>query len=283
MTEGMFYYYTLNQLLCGKSYSQLDRALKDFLEAEGLDVTYKDCMSQERKVLSEVEQTFLNYIRVPGYTFNLSGAENTPLSLEQVAKVVRDKDVPTSGSYHWATYLIAGFDENSCAATRVMDGMLSLSAAVAKKQPDLMKAMECAFCMYCWGVPSERSKDYKAWLKTLVDVVRPKGDVSLTKDKAVAIFDGFIRHNVNPRDIGLSVVFVADVAPMLKEFRCIAFWTDVERTTVSVIIPRASSKTTIVEGVLPVLSFRQIATDDPESLVTMCAKGESVSFGKVTK
>lgn len=283
MTEGMFYYYAVNQLLCGKNYAQLDRALKEFLEEHGLADAYKEAISLRRIEVSDVERMFLNYLRIPGYTFNLSGAEANPLTIEQVAKVAREKDVPISGCYHWATYLIAGFDSENKKATQVMDGMLSLDKATTKSQPDLMKAMEHAFCMYCWGRLTEPEAEYKRWFKTLLEVIRPKGDIAFTEEKAKYILSGFYMHHVNPRDIGLSSVMVSDIAVMLKEFRCLAFWTDVERTTVSVIIPRSNSKTTIVEGVLPALSFRQIATDDPLALCTMCAKGESVSFRKVNE
>ena len=279
-TTAMMNYYALNQLLCGKSFKQLDNPLQSFLRREQLEEAYSSAATQLPEERDNVVRTFLNYLRVPDYTFDIT-EEGKPLLISQVAEIAREKNVPIQGCSHWAVYLISGFNENVRPLPEVSDGFLAPDAKILEEEPDLMLAMERAFCAYVWGTMKEPNSKYKDWFKQLLDTVMVSEDISLSTSKMESLLEGFAKHRVNPLDVGRSAVVVSDLSEMMRTYKCLARWADVNRGAVSIVIPRNSSQSTLASGVLSIEDFKALVTNEPETLQNMCAKGDRISFGKV--
>lgn len=277
MTDALCIYLSLNQLLLGKKVKELPSLALEYLKRENLVDAYGKALDVRRVTVNDAEKIFINLLRTPDYAFNVSKGNSAPLTLANVATLVRENNYDPDTCAHWAAYLITDFRDSTTGEVYVADSHLYVTPKFMDEYPDLEVSMNKAFSLFCWGTDSVTSRKMQQ-VHDLYKMVVIDGDTVLTTKAFSSLLRGFVTAQLSPVDAGAYMLELSDLAVTLNTTQALCYWGDYARETVRIVVPRGTSDVTVVLGVLPIDEFIKILGQDPRAFADVCAKGQKLVF-----
>lgn len=277
MTQSMWCYYVLNQILVGGDLTGLpEEATKVFGEEKIEEITSK-LKSLPRYSFSPLEQVFLNCLRTPDYGLCLTANDGKLLLIDRVASLCREKDWDVETCDHWASAIILEVVVMDSGLPFVADGVLHVSSSLMQQGCDLDRAMRRMFAYYVWGTehPTTASKNLVQLLLSLTD---PKEDISVTKKDVLNIVEACVSNNIHPTDLSRTVLRVCDMREALAMTGTLVWWPSHQQDVVSLVLPRGT-KSTLVHVKLQTEAFLDLCMNAAEAVKDMYIKGDKLMVG----
>lgn len=278
MTKAMWRYYIISSLLSSGKLPKVPATERGVLESL-TDQDVEECLQGVPKLaLSEMEQTFLNYLRTPDYPMCRTANKGHVISLSMIAERVRANtpEITVASTASWASASISGVCYEDVIVPAVRDSVLVLPTRYGNKKIDLVEAIERAYALYCWGMdnPIEEQKKFVQWC---IEFSNPTKSMSL-KDGVVTDFvHRCADANIRPADLGRTVLYAHDLRKTVPVAKVPCWWATFDHQLVSVILPQGKGDW-VAHARLPFDSFKELAST-ADGLSSLYVKGGKIVLG----
>lgn len=274
MNKAQWRYFALNQFLLGKEFGQLPSEAFEHVSVVK-DVWNSVLSTASPIVLTEVEELFVNLLRVPFYNMCVS-RDSRVLLMEQLLATVRKTDTDPRKCTQWAPAVISSVVPVNVGSLAVKDGVLYVPEALFKQGVDLDSAIDYAFYLRCWGAvdPSEKHKEL---VRLLLKIASPQGDVSMSNSAFVSLFEMFRAVKVHPITLTRTVLIVNDLLPAYQKFGGLCWWKNFDRGSVYVLCPKGKADRLVCCSIAAD-EFSRIVSEDPDVVKKLYVQGDTIKI-----
>lgn len=247
MTNSVCRFYIVNQLLCGVEFDKLVPQAQEELASSQLVERYRALSKLPALSLDKMQSTMLNFLRMQQYDYCLSSTNHKVLTLRDVVRLVRSKDMAPSSVDHWAAACFKEVKEISKGTPYIQDGILYTTAEFLSRGYNLDKQMRRMFALYCWGSEKPNSS-LKEFVLGWVKLTQPGQDTLCSTawlEKQFALLEA---SEVGSKVIGSAALTVSDLNPVLAVSGVPAQYSSPSAESVLVRVPtKSNNKVVCVE------------------------------------
>lgn len=281
MTKAMWRYYVINSLLGTGKLPKVPDEVKDVLD--GLENAQVEEMLSEFPPLklTELEMTFLNYLRTPDYPICVASGSGHLLSLAVIASRVREDgaDITVENTRSWASASILDVVYADSLMPEVRESVLILPMKYRNGKENLVEAMERAYAYYCWGMenPTPAQKKLVQWC---VEFSNPSQSMQFKAGSVEKFLGMCVDAQVYPANLSQTVLYIHSLSETLPAARVPCWWAGFDHKMVSVILPQGKGDW-VAHARLTFESFRELASS-MSGLSSLYVKGGRIMLGDAT-
>lgn len=241
MTSSVCRFYIVNQLLCGVGFDKLVPQAQKELERFALKERYDSLLAVQCVQLDKMQATLLNFLRMQQYDYCLSAANHRVLTLRDVVRLVRTKDVSPESVEQWAAACFRNVKEISKGTPYVQDGTVYTTAEYLRQEYDLDGQMKRMFALYCWGTDDTATPELKEFVRGWSELTTPGKDTMCSSAWLTRQFELLSAPGVSPRTIATTALVVSDLNPVLAVSGVPAQYSNPAAESVIMMVPTKSA------------------------------------------
>lgn len=239
MNSALARYFCLNQLLMGTPLDSLHVTARELLEKELCDDLYAELLSRPRKIYDNVEQVFLNFLRMSAYDYCIPASSRQVLTLRQVIDFVRRDDIDPAQVNHWASACLKEVNSVECGSAKVEDGVVTVSREFLSREYNIDQRMKDMFALRCWASVAPTA-DHKFFIRSYCAMHSHGAATVLSQSRFKELLEAIEHTGMHPTMFSTTALNISDMAPLFALTGVLAQYVDTSCKLVNLMVDAAS-------------------------------------------